>query len=67
MHVNRDAAPVIAHRDGAIGVERDINQVAMAGEGFVNGVIHDLVDHVMQAGPVIGVADIHARALAHRI
>ena len=27
----------------------------------------DLEHHVVQAGPVIGVADIHAGALAHRV
>ena len=40
-------------------------RVAMAGERLVDGVVDDLVDHVVQAGPVIGVADVHARTLAH--
>jgi hypothetical protein len=39
----------------------------VAGERFVDGVVDDLIDHVMQAGTVIGVADIHARPLAHGI
>jgi UDP-N-acetylenolpyruvoylglucosamine reductase len=37
----------------------------MAGQRLVDGVVDDLVDHVVQAGAVIGVADIHARPLAH--
>ena len=39
----------------------------VAGQRLVDGVVDDLVDHVMQAGAVIGVADIHARPLAHGI
>ena len=39
----------------------------MPGQRLVDGVVDDLVDHVVQAGAVIGVADIHARPLAHRI
>ena len=36
----------------------------VAGQRLVDGVVDDFVDHVMQAGDVIGVADVHARALA---
>ena len=39
----------------------------MAGQRLVDGVVDHLVDHVVQARAVVGVADIHARALAHRI
>ena len=39
----------------------------MAGERFIDGVIDDFIDHMMQAASVIGVADIHARPLAHGI
>ena len=38
-----------------------------AGQRLVDGVVDDLVDHVMQARAVIGIADIHARPLAHGI
>jgi hypothetical protein len=34
---------------------------------LVDGVIDDLIDHVMEARPVVGVADIHARPLADRV
>ena len=36
----------------------------VAGERLVDRVVDDLVDHVVQAGAVVGVADIHARPLA---
>jgi len=39
----------------------------VAGKRFINGVVDDLVHHVMQAAAVIGVADIHARPLAHGV
>ena len=39
----------------------------MAGQRLVDGVVDDLVDHVVQAGAVVGVADIHARPLAHGV
>jgi hypothetical protein len=35
----------------------------MAGQRLVDGVVDHLVDHVVQAGAVIGVADIHAGRL----
>jgi hypothetical protein len=39
----------------------------VARERFVDSVVHNLEYHVVQTGAVIGIADIHARALAHRI
>ena len=56
---------VTVHR--AVGIERHRDQRRVAGQRLVDGVVDDLVDHVMQAGAVIGVADIHARALAHGV
>ena len=67
VDVDRNAAAVVAHGDRAVGVEDDFDRGGVAGERFVDGVVDDLVDHVVQAGTVIGVADIHARPLAHGI
>ena len=67
VDVGRDAAPVVAHRAGAVRIERDGHRGRVAGERLVDRVVDDLVDHVMQARAVVGVADIHARALAHRV
>jgi hypothetical protein len=36
----------------------------MAGQCLVNGVIHDLENHVMQPTAVISVPDVHAGALS---
>ena len=67
VHVDGNAAAVVAHRDRAVGVEHDLHRGGVAGQRLVDGVVDDLVDHVMQARAVIGVADIHARPLAHGI
>ena len=67
VNVDRNAAAVVAHGDGAVGVEHDLHRGGMAGERFIDRVVDDLVDHVMQAGAVIGVADIHARPFANGI
>ena len=39
--------------------------VAVTGQRLVDGVVHDLIDQMVQAA-LAGRADIHARALAHR-
>ncbi len=67
VDVDRNAAAVVAHGDGIVGVEHDLDRGGVAGERLVDRVVDDFVDHVMQAGAVIGVADIHARPLAHGI
>ena len=67
MDVGGDAAAVVAHGAGAVGVEGDDDLAGEAGERLVDGVVDDLVDHVVQARAVIGVADVHAGALAHGV
>ena len=49
------------------GLSVTVTARGVAGERLVDRVVDDLVDHVMQARAVVGVADIHAGALAHRI
>jgi hypothetical protein len=60
-----DAAPVVGDRDAVVGVKRDRDGVRVARQRLVDAVVDDLVDHVVQARAVIGVADIHAGPLAH--
>ena len=37
----------------------------MTGESFIYGIINHFIDHVVQPGTVICIADIHARAFTH--
>ena len=67
MHVGGDAAAVVAHRHRAVAVQHHGAGGGETGLRLVDGVVDDLERHVMQAGAVIGVADVHAGALAHRV
>ena len=60
-----DAAAVVGDGNRVVGMDGDYDIVAMSGQCFVNGVVHDFEHHVMQAGAVGGIADVHARAFAH--
>ena len=57
-----DAAAVVLYHDDIAGENPHVDFIAVAGQGLVDGVVHDLVDQVMQA-PGPGGADIHARTL----
>ena len=48
-------------------MDHDLDVVAEAGERLVDRVVEHLEHHVVQAGAVGRVADVHARALAHRV
>ena len=67
MDTDGDAASVVGHRARAVGVQAHGDRVTIAGERLVDRVIDDLIDHVMQAGAVIGIANVHSRTLAHGI
>ena len=67
VDAGRNAAAVVADGAGAVGVQRDGHELGVAGERLVDRIVHDLVDHVMQARSVVGVADIHARPFAHGV
>src|SRR5207237_1633349 len=67
VDVDRNAAAVVAHGDGAVGIEHDLYRGGIPGQCFVDGIVDHLVDHVVQAGAVVGVAGIHARPLAHGV
>ena len=66
MDVDRDAATVVDDLDAAVGEHRDDDPVAVAGQRLVDGVVDDLPHQVVQAA-LAGRADVHARALAHRL
>ena len=61
VRVHRDAAPIVAHGQPVAGLQRDLDEIGMAGHRFVHGVVDDLGGQVVQ-GVVVGAADIHAGA-----
>jgi hypothetical protein len=67
MHRHRDAAAIVGHGYRSVAVDHDLDRVAVTGERFVDRVVDHLEHHVVQAGAVVGIADVHAGALAHRI
>ena len=64
MDIHRNSTAVVRDGDGLILVNlyRDIRAVTR--QGLVDGVVDDLEDHVVQTGPVIGVADVHSGAFS---
>ncbi len=67
VRIDRDAPSVVTHADGLIGVDGDVDIAAIAGEGFVDRVVDNFKDHVVEASTVIGVTDVHTGTLTHRI
>ncbi|VAU68637.1 Uncharacterised protein [Klebsiella pneumoniae] len=62
-----DATTVIGNGHGVVRMDRDHDVFTVTRERFVDSVIYHLEYHVVQTGAVIRVADIHTRALTHRI
>ena len=56
----------VVHLDAAVGVQDDVDALAVAAERLVDGVVDDLPEAVHQTARVGG-ADVHARALADRL
>ena len=66
LNVDRDTAAVIDNGDGVALVDRYLDLRAVARKRLVDGVIHNFVNEVVQSARGRR-ADIHARALAHRL
>ncbi len=62
-----NAASVVDDGAGTVCVQRHRHQPGVPGERLVDRVVDDLIDHVVEARAVVGVADIHARALTDRV
>ena len=64
--VDGDAAAVVRDGDAVVRVDGDLDLGRLAGERLVDGVVHHLVDQVMEAA-LPGGADVHAGPLANRL
>ncbi len=56
--VDGDSAAVVDDRDGVVDVDGDVDAGGVAAEGFVDGVVDDFIDKVMQTH-LAGGADVH--------
>ncbi len=61
--VDRNAASVVDHGDGIVKVNGDFDLVGVSGERFVNGVVNDFVNEMMQTH-FSGRADVHGGTFA---
>src|SRR5271170_5510482 len=64
MHIDRNSAAVVFDRDPIVAQNYNIDLGAESGERFVNRVVDDLGDEMMQAA-LGGVADVHPGAFAN--
>ena len=65
VDIDRDAAAIVLDGHRAVGIDGDGDALGETGHGFVDRVVHDFVDQVVQpAGS--DVADVHRGALAAR-
>ena len=64
LDVHGDAPAIIGDGDGVPLVDGDSDLIAEAGQGLVDGVIHNFIDQVVQTG-FAGRANVHAGPFAH--
>ena len=65
MHIDRNSAAVVLDRNPIVAQNHDVDFRAVTGQRFVDRVVHDLIDEMMQ--PALGgVADVHAGPFANR-
>ncbi len=60
VDVDGNAAAVVGHGYRFIRVDGYDDAVAIPSERLVDGIVHDLEDHVVQSAAVVGVADVHS-------
>jgi hypothetical protein len=66
IRIHRDTATVVGDPATAIGEKGHLNGGAMACHGFIDGVVHDLPDEVMETLETRR-ADVHAWPLTNRV
>ena len=48
-------------------MDDDVNFITMPSQRLINGVVHHLKHHMVQASAIMRVANIHTRALAYSL
>ena len=65
MDFDGDTAAVVFHGNGIIFFDGDFDMRAVAGHGFVDAVVNNFIDQMVQAA-LVGAADVHTGTAAHR-
>jgi hypothetical protein len=60
-----NSAAVINHGNGVVGVNSDEDFITVARKRFVDRIVDDLKDHVVQPGTVGRIPNVHSGALAN--
>ena len=66
VDVHRNPAAVVVDGYAFILVNCDDDLVGMAGQSFVDAVVDDFINHVVETRPVVRVSDVHSRPLPNR-
>jgi len=64
MNINGNAAAIVDDSARSVSIQNDMNFRRKAGQRLVDGVVDHLIDHVVEAGAIVRIADVHARAFA---
>jgi hypothetical protein len=64
LDVGWDAAAVVDDRYRIVGVDDDLDVIAVTRQRFVDRVVEDFEHHVVEPGAIGGIADVHAGPLA---
>ncbi len=67
VNVHRHSPAIVDDFRRAVRMQDDGCLIGVTSQRLVDCVINGLIDHVMQARTVIGVADIHAGTFAHSL
>jgi hypothetical protein len=67
VNINWNAAAIIGNRHRPIFIQPHLDNITMPGKRLINRIIDNLINHMMQPGTIIRVADIHAGALANSV
>src|SRR4051794_6473501 len=67
VNIYWDTTAVVGNGDAVVAVDDHVDLRTMTGERLVDRVVYNLEDHVVQAGSIVGITDIHARTFANGI
>ena len=67
VNIDRNTAAVITNGCRPVGIKDNFGFITITSQSFINGIIKNFINHVVQTRAVIGIADIHPRTFAHGV